>query len=138
MPRSQPFAGDGRQWLTPIDCPELVWRRTLNVVLAPALAQADDPIHFIRRRRHCEGGICSFGVPQRDASAGLVYQPPPPGGLRSYSNRVPTLVAQPMPTRLLFTSSTSIRERDAKSSPFPPSSRAALTRCDPRSTPLAL
>jgi predicted DNA-binding protein (UPF0251 family) len=56
----------------------------------------------------------------------------------AYSNRVATAVAQPAPIRSSLTSRISMTERDANSSPLAPSSKAAVTFCDPTKTPLAL
>lgn len=55
-----------------------------------------------------------------------------------YSNRVPAAVAQPVPMRLSSASKISIADLEANSSPPAPSSKAAVTFCDPRRTPLAL
>ena len=49
-----------------------------------------------------------------------------------------TAVAQPVPITSSLTSRISMAERDANSSPLAPSSKAAVTLCDPRKTPLAL
>jgi hypothetical protein len=56
---------------------------------------------------------------------------------QSYSNRVPTAVAQPVPITAPLTSRISMAERDANASPPAPSSNVAVIFCDPRKTPLA-
>jgi hypothetical protein len=56
---------------------------------------------------------------------------------QAYSKRVPTAVAQPVPITAPLTSRVSMVDRDANSSPLAPSSKAAVTFCAPRNTPLA-
>jgi hypothetical protein len=91
-----------------------------------------------RRRSEFKTGrtlICVFsvsGMPASDGCDGIFRR------LRSYSNRAPTAVAQPVPIRLSLTSRILIAERDANSSPLAPSSNAAMTFTDPSKTPLAL
>ena len=55
-----------------------------------------------------------------------------------YSNRVPAALAQPVPIRLSLASKTWIAELEVNSFPLAPSSKAAITFCDPMNTPLAL
>jgi hypothetical protein len=56
---------------------------------------------------------------------------------RLHSNRFPAAVAQPATMRLSLAAKTSIEEFVVNSSPLAPSSKAAVTFCDPMNSPLA-
>ena len=55
-----------------------------------------------------------------------------------YSNRVPAALAQAVPIRLPLASKIWIAEFVVNSSPVAPSSKRAITFCEPINTPLAL
>jgi hypothetical protein len=73
------------------------------------------------------------GVAETETEAEVAHEE----AANTYSNRVPTAVAQPVPITLLLTSRISMTELETNSSPLAPSSNAAVIFCDPCRTALA-